>query len=91
MAEKKYISQIKQALTDNKVIIGLNRVLKSIKLGGVSDVYYCNNCPKEVISELGYYKKLSTSLNIEPIPLSNTEFGTMCKKQFFISVVGIRK
>ncbi|MCK5039534.1 MAG: ribosomal L7Ae/L30e/S12e/Gadd45 family protein [Candidatus Aenigmarchaeota archaeon] len=91
MADEKYTSKIKQALAENQVIIGLNKVLMSIKLGGLSDVYYCSNCPKEAVDELNYYKKLSSSLNIESIPLSNSEFGTMCKKQFFISVVGIKK
>ncbi|RLG14805.1 MAG: hypothetical protein DRN66_00985 [Candidatus Nanohalarchaeota archaeon] len=91
MADKTYISKIKQALSSNHIVIGLNRVMKLIKTGKLSDVYYYNSCPSTVVDELAYYRSLSSSLNLEQIPISNIEFGTMCKKQFMVSVVGIMK
>ena len=91
MADKTHISKIKQALSGNQIVIGLNRVIKLIKTGKLSDVYYCNTCPGTVVDELAYCRSLSDTLNLEQIPISNIEFGTMCKKQFMVSVVGIMK
>ena len=90
MAEKNYISKIKDALAQNNLVIGLNRLLKLIKLGKISDVYYSGSLPVMHINELQHYKSLS-NFNMEEIPLTNTEFGTICKKQFFISIAGIKK
>ncbi|MCK5476285.1 MAG: hypothetical protein KAI55_00020 [Candidatus Aenigmarchaeota archaeon] len=90
MADKNNISKIKDALAKNILVIGLNRLVKLIKLGKISDVYYSGSLPGTYINELQHYKSLS-NFNMEEIPLSNIEFGTICKKQFFVSVVGIKK
>ena len=91
ISDKKYITKIKEALSSNQIVIGLNNVMKLIKTGQLSEVYYCKNCPDKVINELSYYRSLSNSFKLEEIPLSSIEFGIMCKKQFMISIIGIIK
>ncbi|OYT34089.1 MAG: hypothetical protein B6U87_02595 [Candidatus Aenigmarchaeota archaeon ex4484_52] len=84
-----YTKIIKKAITEKKIIFGTKQILKRIKTGQISNVYYCNQCQENIIDELKYYYDFA-NFKLEKINISNSELGTICKKPFFISIVGIK-
>lgn len=83
-------NQLKEAIEKNTEIIGTNETLKEITGGKVSKVFISSNTPEAVIAQFNAYKKV-TDFELEILPINNAELGEFCKKQFNISVIGIRK
>jgi large subunit ribosomal protein L30e len=79
---------LKAKITDKKVIIGNDRVIKGIKSGNVKKVFLAKNCPSDVKEDLAHYADLSSIPLIE-LEQDNEEIGIMCKKNFLVSVIGV--
>lgn len=92
MAQKKNINEnitkIKKALEDKKLIIGTERILKSLKKSSLKEVYLTQNCPDLIVNDIEHYANLQKCKVIK-LDIDNEELGTTCKKPFSISVVGI--
>lgn len=86
----KDISEIRKAIEDKKVVIGTDTSLNNLKRGSLSKVFITVNCPDNVRSDILHYAKLSKTEFVE-LKYSNDELGALCKKQHFISVLGIKK
>lgn len=84
------IAEIKKALEGKKAVIGTERVIKQLKLGKLEKVFMTANAPADVKDSILYYSKLS-SANVVQLKQPNEELGTICKKPFAISVLGIVK
>lgn len=84
------ISEIKNALKDEKAIIGTDKTIKNLKLGKLSKVFIASNTAKEVAETIKKYAKLSNTEFIK-LRIPNDELGTICKKQFSISVLSVIK
>ncbi len=84
------IDNIKKAIAGKKAIIGTDRVIKGLKRGELVKVYLSVNCPSDVKESIEYYAKLSGA-KIVKLKVPNDELGTLCKKPFSISVLGIVK
>ncbi len=80
---------LKQALTEGKVVIGTQRVLKLLKQGKLKKIYLSSNCPDKVLSDIQYYSKM-TKVAVVKLKKPNDELGTFCKKPFSISVLGVK-
>ena len=85
---QKNVQELKQALDTDKVIIGTDRTIKSLKQGNIVRIYLSENVSNDIKDDLEHYAKLS-DVEIIELPYPNDEFGTVCKKPFAISVVGI--
>ena len=83
------IDDIKKALKDGKVVIGTSRVMKSLRAGNLSKVYLTSNCPADVKKNVKYYAGLGKT-EVVQLKLANDALGTVCKKPFSISVLGIK-
>ena len=81
------MKELRQALKDNKVIIGTDRVLKKVRIGKLSIVYLASNCPQVVREDVKHYSKLY-NIKVNELKENNEELGTICKKHFSISVLG---
>ena len=83
-------TQIKKLIKEEKIIIGSERTLKSLKLGKIGKVLLSANCPASVEKSVLHYSALSGA---EPIKLkyANDELGVICKKPFSISMLGVLK
>lgn len=81
------MKELKQALKEKKVIIGAGRVLRMLKNEKLTHVYLAKNCPDNIREDVKHYAKL---FNVKVVELgeSNEELGVICKKSFFISVLG---
>jgi len=86
---EKELKDLKQKLVDGKTIIGAEQVLKSLKSNGLTQVFVASNCPTNIINDISYYSKLS-QVPVISLKFSNEELGVFCKKNFFVSVIGIR-
>ena len=81
------MEEIKKALQENKVIIGMDRVLKKLRVGKLQKVYLASNCPQIVKEDIKHLGKLH-KIEIIEAEKDNEELGIICKKQFSISVLG---
>ncbi|MAG60849.1 50S ribosomal protein L30 [archaeon] len=84
----KQISEIKELVNSGKAIIGNNKVISAIKNGLVQRVLLAKNAPEELKNDAKYYANLA---NIEFVELEqdNEELGVICKKNFFIAIIGV--
>lgn len=94
MAKKKEISKgildLKKGLAEGKAVIGTKIVLKDLKDAKLSKIYLASNCPEKVKEDIEYYGSL-VKVPIIVLSVDNEEIGVLCKKHFFISVLGIKK
>ena len=83
------ISEIKNALKEEKVIIGTDNTIKDLKLGKLSKVFVSSNAPKDVKEKIEKYSKLNETKLVK-LKSPNNELGGMCKRPFSISVLAIK-
>ena len=81
---------IKKALKDKKAVIGTNSVIKNLRLGKLVRVYVTLNCPNTVKEDIERYSDLAKT-EIVKLKISNDSLGTLCKKPFSVSLLGIMK
>ena len=86
----KSITEIKKGLEDEKILVGTDECLKSLKLGKLQKVFLSSNTKEESKEEI---EKLAAISDVEIVELKypNDELGTMCKKPFPISVLALVK
>jgi ribosomal protein L30E len=72
------------------LVIGSTAVIKGIRTGNMSKVFLSRNCPDEIASEIKHLNELS-KFELTETKESNEELGILCRKQFKISVLGIKK
>lgn len=92
MAKKKELDErlveLKSKIQENKVVIGTDRVLKELKAKKLSKVFTAQNCPQNIKDDIKYYANLGNIHHIE-LDQDNEELGIFCRKNFFVSVIGI--
>jgi ribosomal protein L30E len=81
-------AEIRQLVRDEKIVIGRDVVLKKLKAGKISKVFLASNCPAVLVSELEHYQKLQ-EFGIEKTDVTNEELGILCRKRFFVSIIGV--
>lgn len=84
------IEEIKKELKTDKLIIGVNETISLLRQGQLSRVFVSSNCPDRIVADVEAAGK-SSGVKVEKLQVPNDELGTVCKKQFSISVLGERK
>jgi len=79
---------IKNRVQEGKAIIGKDRVLKELKAKHLKKVFLAGNCPSELKEDINYYAGL-VKVPVVELKQSNEELGVLCKKGYFISVLGL--
>ncbi|MBS3113157.1 ribosomal L7Ae/L30e/S12e/Gadd45 family protein [Candidatus Woesearchaeota archaeon] len=82
------ISKIKKALEEKRLIIGTERVLKSLKLSRLVEVFITSNSIPEVKDQINHFANLQ-KVTVTSLSMDNEELGVICKKPFSVNVVGI--
>ncbi|MGV8171594.1 MAG: ribosomal L7Ae/L30e/S12e/Gadd45 family protein [Candidatus Woesearchaeota archaeon] len=85
-----YEEEIRKMLTSKKFLIGEDEVLKSARKGALLKVYHASNINKTVLADLQKYGKLS-GFEVLNTNVPNDDLGTVCKKPFSISTIGVLK
>ncbi len=82
------LQNLKKELAESTAIIGKDRVIKGLQAGEIKKVYLASNCPIETRETVEKYSKLN-AVDLVTVSLDNEELGVFCKKNFFVSVLGI--
>ena len=93
MAKKKsvddQVKEIKTSLQEGRLVVGSGSVLKAVKSGSVAKVFIALNCPNTTKETITRYAELA-GIQVEELSQNNEELGTICKKNFFISILAIK-
>lgn len=82
--------EIKKFVKEKRLVIGINQTMNKLRKGVIEKVFISNNCPQEIIDDLENYTEIS-GVKLEKLKINSTDLGTLCKKQFNISVLGVLK
>ncbi len=80
-------AEIADNLKKAKLIIGTDRTIKALKNGKVKRVFVSKNCPQNIRDDLARYSGLG--LELVETQYLNDELGTLCKKPFSVSIIGV--
>jgi len=84
------ISEIKKSLEKGEVVIGIKNTLALLRNNKLASVYITNNCPKDIQDDIHYYADINGT-KVFPLSITNEDLGTICKKQFPIAVLSVRR
>ncbi len=82
--------QINEAMEKGAIVIGTDRTLKELKNGKISTVILASNTPEDIKAELIHTASIANARVIE-FEGDSKELGALCRKPFFIAVVGIKR
>lgn len=83
-------SEIKDAVKNDRLIMGSRIVLRNLKNKMLELVIYASNCPEVALKDLGHYSGIS-GVRLEQFKGNSVQLGEMCGKPFRILMVGVRK
>ena len=81
---------IKKVIQERKTVIGREQVLRHLKRGKLESIYLTSNIDEHTKSMVEKYCSLS-NVGVIHIPFNNQELGTLCKKPFPVSILGVVK
>ena len=84
------IDEVKKMVAEEKAVIGTTEVLKGLKNNTIEKVFLSINCPLGVKQDINHYAGIAHA-EVVALQQPNDELGVVCKKQFSISVLGLRK
>ena len=84
------VTEIKENLKNKRIILGTDLTIKQLKRGNLVKVFVSSNCPSRIKEDVTHYSKLGSSA-VESLDIPNVELGTICKKPYSVSVVGLLK
>lgn len=82
------LKNLRVSLQEGKAIIGRDKVLKELRTGNLQKILLASNIPENMKNELEHYAKIG-NVPIVVLEINNEELGIHCKKNFFVSVIGI--
>ena len=80
------LADLKKALKEKKVTLGGGETVKKVRLGKVSTIFIAEDCKPSVEEQILYYQKMG-KFNVVELDVKSGELGTLCKKQFPVSVL----
>ncbi|HLC96894.1 MAG TPA: ribosomal L7Ae/L30e/S12e/Gadd45 family protein [Candidatus Nanoarchaeia archaeon] len=78
------MDEIKKLLKTDKLIVGTKETLKALRNGTLAKIFTSSNCKTDL-------SKYSQHVPVTQLSIPNDELGVLCKKQFSISMIGMRK
>lgn len=72
------------------ILIGKNTVLDNIRQGRIAKVYLSKNIEASLKEDVEHLKTIS-GFEVEMLAINNDELGTLCKKPFSVSIIGVLK
>ena len=80
------MSELDDAIKEEKLIIGTDKTLKLLKNEKLKEVFISSNCDEDVKEEIKKYAKMA-NVKVVELDINNEELGARCKKPFRISVL----
>ncbi len=83
------LDEIRGVLKDGNAIIGTERTMKLLRQGKIKKIFLAANTNERVRGDIKHYSKIDSVAVVE-LGINNEELGTLCRKPFSISVIGIK-
>lgn len=83
-------TELRKLLGERKIVIGRENCIKVLKKGKLEKVLVASNSSKETLDTIQKYGRIA-KVDVELLQLSNKDVGTLCKKPFPVSVIGVCK
>ena len=80
---------IKDAVKENRVILGYDRSIKEIKTKRPKIVIYANNIPKDKLDNIIHNANLA-KIDAKEYQDDNVNLGLVCGKPFSVSVLAVK-
>ena len=80
----KIMSKIKGKNTAPEVLI-----FSELKKGNLNKIFLASNCRDDIKTEITHFANIQ-KVPVELLELSNEDLGILCKKNFFVAVLGIQ-
>ncbi len=90
MTHEEELKELRALVQEGKTVIGAERVLKELIKGKMAKIFLASNCPPKVREDVTHNAALANTI-IFPLSQNGIELGVWCRKNFMISVVGIRR
>jgi large subunit ribosomal protein L30e len=74
---------------NGKLLLGMKSTIKAIRKSAVSKVFLAKNCPEVIAEDIEHYCSLA-DIVVERLNIDCDELGTLCKKPFYVSVIGVK-
>ncbi|MBI1969338.1 ribosomal L7Ae/L30e/S12e/Gadd45 family protein [Candidatus Woesearchaeota archaeon] len=84
------VAELRKLVGTPRLVLGTARTIKALRLGKLEKVFLSENVPAGVKEDIVHYAKLAKAI-VEQLNVPNEDLGAMCKKPFFVSVVGVLK
>jgi large subunit ribosomal protein L30e len=81
---------IKDAVKDERLVIGSRTVLKGVKNKTLDSVICASNCPDSLTNDLNQYSRVS-GIKLEQFSGNSVQLGELCGKPFKILIIGVKK
>ncbi len=85
-----FAEELKKKFAEKKIVLGLNETKRKLLSNKLEKIILAKNISDEIKEELERKCKLA-GVKVEISEFSNEELGVLCKKQFFVSVLGVLK
>ncbi len=80
---------IRNAVKENRIVIGSNKVIRGVKNSAFSQVVFASNCPEDTKKDMDRYSQLS-GLEVRPFDGNSSQLGQLCGKPFSVLLIGIK-
>ncbi len=81
--------EIRKLLESDKLIIGTEKTLKELRAKNLEKVYVASNTKEETVNDIKHFASLA-EVEVVELDVPNDEVGTICRKPFAISVLGVK-
>ncbi len=82
------MKELRDALKENKVVIGSKATTKHLKLGNVKIIVLANNCPENTRNDIEHYAK-SSGTEVKNFDGTAKQLGVFCGKPFAVASLAI--
>ncbi len=86
----KELEEIKKYVGTERLVVGFNEVMKQLRKDDLEKIFIASNPKEELLKDMEYYSEL-VKVPLMKLDIPNSELGTICKKRFYVSFLGILK
>lgn len=83
------IDEVRAVLKEGHMVIGSKQTLALLREKKLKKVFLAANAPAALVQNVTHYSAI-TGVQVVPLQQSNEELGTLFKKPFSISVIGVQ-
>lgn len=83
-------SELRKLVAEGKVLLGSKRTLKLLGKGGIAKVFVSQNAPSHYKERIAS-ECAASKVELVELSMTGEELGTLCKKPFSVTVIGVAK